>query len=333
MILRDITDVPVNMKTYGGMACTKVGVTINGKDYLVKYPSNLKAKNAKNTSLEYANSSLSEYIGSKVFELFGVPAHSVQLVLRNNKVCAMCEDFVTTGRLVEFRELKVTYEPGFVTPEGSVSDGTGTDLDEALTVIRNHHILKRLPEFETFFWRMFIIDAVIGNHDRNSGNFGICVDTSHVSLAPVYDNGNCLNPSWSDSKMATYLQDESKMIDVAYRVNTCRFTRNDKQINPFKLIASGIYTECTNALSILSTVNFEEIEQLIDSLDLVKVRSDFYKKVLKLRFNYLYDLKNNLSPTPEQIEWCRLRCAEALRHLPDNELWEYCKDAYYDCHR
>lgn len=34
-----------NYKTYGGTAGVKIGLTINGKDYLVKYPGKLKYAN------------------------------------------------------------------------------------------------------------------------------------------------------------------------------------------------------------------------------------------------------------------------------------------------
>ena len=295
-MLHDISDVPSNLKTYGGLACTKVGVTLDGIDYLVKYPTSTKAKNFKNTSLLYLNNSVSEYLGSEIFKLFGLPVHNVTLVLRNEKLCALCEDFVKFGRLVEFRELKSTYEPGFVNLDGDESDGSGTDLEEALLVIRNHPILSKLHNYESFFWKMFIIDALIGNHDRNNGNYGIIVNVRNICTAPIYDNGNCLNPSWSDSKMQIYLEDMSKMIDVAYKVNTCRFTLNNKQVNPFHLIASGNYKNCTEALKIIDDVSVSDIIDIITCCPVLSItQKTFFTVLLRLRYLYLKELLHDLT--------------------------------------
>ena len=67
----DISHITPNNKVYGGLACTKIGVTLDGIDYLVKYPTSTEAKNFKNTSQLYLNNSVSEYLGSKIFKLFG----------------------------------------------------------------------------------------------------------------------------------------------------------------------------------------------------------------------------------------------------------------------
>ena len=295
-MLHDISNVPSNLKTYGGLACTKIGVTLDGIDYLVKYPTSTKAKNFKNTSLLYLNNSVSEYLGSKIFKLFGLPVHNVSLVFRNEKLCALCEDFVKSGRLVEFRELKSTYEPGFINPDGNMSDGSGTDLEETLLVIRNHPILRKLEDYEDYFWKIFIIDALIGNHDRNNGNYGIIIDGTCVNKAPVYDNGNCLNPSWSDSKMQYYLDDIQKMFDVAYKVNTCRFTLNGKPINPFHLISSGKYKNCTEALRIIDNVSVTDIVGILNSCTVLnETQKRFFTVLLRFRLQHLKEILMSLT--------------------------------------
>lgn len=295
-MLRDISNIPSNLKTYGGLACTKVGVTLDDVDYLVKYPTSTEAKNFKNTSLLYTNNSISEYLGSEIFKLFKLPVHNVSLVLRNGKLCAMCEDFVKFGRLVEFRELKATYEPGFTNPDGSASDGSGTDLEEALLVIRNHPILSKLNAYEDFFWKMFIVDALIGNRDRNNSNYGIIINGRSVYISPIYDNGNCLNPSWSDSKMKCYLADTSKMMDVAYKVNTCRFTLNGRLVNPFHLIASDKYEKCTEALHMIDNVSIEDILAVISNCSVLsETQKEFFTMLLRFRFLHLKELLLNLT--------------------------------------
>ena len=36
--MMDISGIPQNMKVYGGASCRKVGLTIDGADYLMKLP-------------------------------------------------------------------------------------------------------------------------------------------------------------------------------------------------------------------------------------------------------------------------------------------------------
>lgn len=53
---------------------------------------------------------------------------------------------------------------------------------------------------------MFVIDALIGNTDRNNSNWGIILRKDGAKeIAPVYDNGNCLNNKWDDEKMQKVL--------------------------------------------------------------------------------------------------------------------------------
>ena len=41
-----------NQRMYGGTAGRKMGITYNGKDYLVKFPGNLKEQKMKNIKFE-----------------------------------------------------------------------------------------------------------------------------------------------------------------------------------------------------------------------------------------------------------------------------------------
>lgn len=86
-----------NQRMYGGTAGRKMGITYNGKDYLVKFPGNLKEQKMKNINLSYSNSPVCEYIGSRIYEIVGVPVHNTILGTRNNKVVVACEDFLQDG--------------------------------------------------------------------------------------------------------------------------------------------------------------------------------------------------------------------------------------------
>lgn len=59
----------------------------------MKFPGNLKEKQMKNINLSYSNSPVCEYIGSKIYELIGMPVHNTILGVRNEKIVVACEDF------------------------------------------------------------------------------------------------------------------------------------------------------------------------------------------------------------------------------------------------
>lgn len=49
--LINFDDFKQNQRMYGGTAGRKMGITYNGKDYLVKFPGNLKEQKMKNIKL------------------------------------------------------------------------------------------------------------------------------------------------------------------------------------------------------------------------------------------------------------------------------------------
>lgn len=288
MVLRDISDCKQIERYYGGLSCQKMGITLDGKNYMMKLPGNLKSRDMKNVVLSYSNSPVCEYIGSHIFELFGIDTHKTELAIYKGKVVVLCEDFLEYGdTLYEFRQLKATYADGFITPDGELSDGTGADIDEALLVIRNHIAYSKFPEYELLFWKMFIIDALIGNSDRNNGNYGIIQNSNNSRIAPIYDNGNCLNPTWDDAKMCTHMK--SGIEQEAFLGKTCFFTKGGKPVNPFQLILRGEYPLCTKALyQILLDLDLYKIYDIIYSIPcLTNAQAIWYKEVLGARARQL----------------------------------------------
>lgn len=290
MDLLDVSDVPQNLRLYGGLSCKKIGITLGNTNYLLKLPGNLKGRSLHNVELSYSNSPVCEYIGSEIFRMLGVPTHKVILGKRGEKVVALCEDFVLSGkRLYEFREIKATFEPAFIDEFGNETDGMGSSLKEALLVIQEHPVLKRIPNVEYFFWQMFIIDAFIGNPDRNNGNWGILIqDSKDVSLAPVYDNGNCLNDKWDDGKILKFMSDKQLLINEAYEGKVCFFTNEKgKKINPFQFIEAKSSSMCICVLGDLVKSlarEWDNICTLINNVNVISdVRKDFCKTILRMR--------------------------------------------------
>lgn len=218
MDLVNFNDYRQNQRMYGGTAGRKMGITYGGKEYLLKFPGNLKEKQMKNINLSYSNSPVCEYIGSKIYELVGLPVHNTILGVRNEKIVVACEDFLADGdRLYEFDKIKVTFEPHFLDSNGNETNGVGVDLYEI------HPFLQDVLGVAEHFWNMFVMDALIGNTDRN-------------------------NSKWDDEKMQIVMNDAVKMEAEAYKARRCIYELQGKRINPYYIMESMEYQGCSDAI-------------------------------------------------------------------------------------
>lgn len=67
MRLENFNDYPQNQRMYGGTAGRKMGITYMGKDYLLKFPGNLKEQQMKISTLvtqivRYVNTLVQKYM-------------------------------------------------------------------------------------------------------------------------------------------------------------------------------------------------------------------------------------------------------------------------------
>ena len=290
--LLDFEHAPLNKRAYGGLSGAKIGVTYEGENYLLKFPRNERDKGLKNVDITYSNSPVCEYLGSHIYALLGIPVHETHLGMRGGKVVVGCKDFLSRGdNLQEFRELKTTFEPFFLNAEGDVTDGNDTEMEEILLVLNEHPRLKDKPEAKQRFWDMFLVDALIGNSNRNNGNWGLILRLDDTEeLAPVYDNGGCLNNKWDEKKMEQYLDDSSMMMTQSYKGVVCVFKQKDKCINPYQFLARTKDKDCLKALKRLYPLikaNKQNIMQLVeDTPTISETQKTFYKKILTLRMDY-----------------------------------------------
>lgn len=297
MKLYNFDKYPQNDKVYGGASGRKVGITINGEDYLIKYPGNLKDRGLKNIELSYSNSPLSEFLGSQIYKIIGIPVHDTYLGFRNDKLVIACKDFLQPGdQLQEFGQLKITMEPIIYNSNGIETDGTGTDLQETLETIRKHPLLESLSEeLEARFWDMFLVDTLIGNPDRNNGNWGIIkhVDGSKT-LSPVYDNGNCLNNKWSDEQLKANLENETKFASDCYKAKRCIFEENHKNINTYHYLRHTKELGCLFSLYDIGPIIINSKDEIFDLFDQIPpdivsdIRKEFYKKTIETRIDNIF---------------------------------------------
>lgn len=165
-----------------------------------------------------------------------------------------------------------------------VTDGMGTNLNDILKIIENHRIFRDIREkMMERFWNMFIVDALISNYDRNNGNWGILKDSKgNRRLAPVYDNGNSFFDKWNEKKFELGESRSEKERIAGFIQKPGIYTRdNGDRINPYKLISSMEYDECTKAVVRLYPRLRDKKDQIIDMIDSMPTYNDSQKSYIK----------------------------------------------------
>ncbi|GFH42487.1 hypothetical protein Hs30E_10380 [Lactococcus hodotermopsidis] len=192
--LVDLSAAKKNTRRYLGNAGNKYGVKWQEENWLIKYPKS--TMDYTKPKISYTTRPLSEYLGSKIYELLEIPVHETVLGYRKsessfwNKLVVACKDFrKSTEQLIEFKEIK---NAQFFSDGSEGTSGSGTNLNEILETIEISDDFSGFrDEVRERFWDMFVVDFVIGNNDRNNTNWGLlATDEKILGLSPVYDNGN-----------------------------------------------------------------------------------------------------------------------------------------------
>lgn len=296
MKIRNFSNVLFNNQFYGGKAGQKLGFNWNDSKWFLKFPKSTKSMD--NVNISYTTAPLSEYIGSHIYSLIGLPVHDTELGIYDQKLVVACKDFKERDEnLFDFHSIKNSYSINdfYFEKFSSSSNKDWQSLEEIENVFRNNVAFKELPELKERFWDMFVVDALIGNHDRNNGNWGILVNgqTSEMRIAPVYDNGAAFGNKLDDEKIKDLLNDEHKFKQNVYESRISSFSLNDKNINPLKYIESMSNSDLNKAvLRIIPKINKDKIFNLIDEIPredrgiriISDVQKEFYKKTLDYRY-------------------------------------------------
>lgn len=201
------------------MAGSKLGIMYQGEDWILKFPKSTKGM--RKTGISYTTSPLSEYIGSHIYQILGYPVHETKLGIKDNKLVVACKDFTDSHvRLQEFREIKNYYNKvleAILEDTVTDSDSVGSTSLHAVKAHLNYNsLLYMIDGMSERFWDCVIIDGLINNNDRNSGNWGILryFDGS-IALAPIFDNGASFSTKISDEKIKEMLKNEDRILSSA----------------------------------------------------------------------------------------------------------------------
>lgn len=283
----DFTHAKEQFNIYKGSEKKKT-LIYHDKKYLVKFPDPIRQKN-KNIS--YINNAFSEYIGSNIFKLCGMPTQNTILGIYHyddkDKIVCACEDFTDSEHvLYEFENLALSTYP---------DKKIDTEISDIMKVLEvNNHMIDS-EKTKEYFWNMFIIDSMIGNTNRHNGNWGFLLNdkTKKVTISPIYDCGSCLNPILEDNEISNMDLVEQK--NVIFNVYSC-LKENGKKIHYINYIKEQKNKDCNEALvRIFPNIKIEKMKDFIESIEcLSKIRKEFYKNVIEARYKILEDVYKTL---------------------------------------
>jgi len=188
--------------SYGGAAGDKDGIIINGEPWIAKYPKSNEGMSKNDKLSRTTQTPLSEYIGSHIYGILGYPVHETLLGIRKGFVVVACKDFCDEKtRLLEMRTLKNIHisemNSKFQLDLHETNDDHLVNLNELFVHFELNPEISKIKGVAERFWNQIVIDGLIGNNDRNNGNWGILSCGDKRELAPVFDNGASFYPKKS----------------------------------------------------------------------------------------------------------------------------------------
>lgn len=239
---------------YGGTAGRKLCYVINGVPWMVKFP-----RKPGSSPVSFDTGPVAEYIGSRIYGSLGIDVQDVGLgaidaVGRDGrpatKIVAMCRDFASESPVVGYGDVKSSLSGELFPGSSNGSDPRGEPLSDALAAIESAELFQMAGAEAVLarFWDMFVADAFIGNPGRGNGDWGLQVSRrGDVSIAPVYDNGDCLFARQGGRGLP--LAKAAGSLDAFVSGTLSFFTGPDgRRIRSFDLIASGCHPGLTDAL-------------------------------------------------------------------------------------
>lgn len=259
-------------KYYGGSE-KKLGIVIDGEDYMLKFQ--------KRTPFGKRNNHISEFLGSHIFDICGFSTHKTYLGFRGEEQVVACRDFNVSGRqFVPFNDVG----------ESTLDQDKETyqyDYQDIMRMLRDNSKLTDVEETVSAFWKVYIMDALLGNFDRHGANWGFLKEKSQYTMAPVFDNGSSLFPNLTDEEeMKKIMASEEETEKRIYQFPTSQVKLNGKKSSYYEVIHSLAFSECNKALTdVYQKIDMERIENLIGETPLITdVQKAFYRHILRERY-------------------------------------------------
>lgn len=210
-ILHDFSNEQLKVSIYDG-AAEKRTMYYQGHRYMLKFGYLLDSSKRETSRTSYINIPVNEFIGSRIFKTAGLPTQDVLLGTYRGQSVVACRDFMEelnpSWKLIHFKQLEISM------PGESGKSKARPDWEYVKHVLDDSQDIESIrSETKHRFCQMICVDALIGNYDRHSNNWGFIADgqANIRGLAPVYDCGSSLMPHLSHDEMLSRLKDPKLM--------------------------------------------------------------------------------------------------------------------------
>ena len=271
----DYAKYPLSGRFYTG-AEKKIGISIEGQYYIVKF--------AKESPQGLTYSHVSEFLGSHIFSMLGIPTQETLLGTWQGKPVVVMKDFIGANE---------TFVPFNDVGDSSLEQNKELyhySYDDICRMLSENRKLTDVEETVQRFWDMYIVDSFIGNFDRHGANWGFLKKDNKYRIAPVFDNGSSLFPRLNnDDKLKNVLESPEEMERRIYEFPTSQIQLDGRKSSYYHVISSLRFEECNNAIiRMFPRIDFDAIEGVIESIeDISDIRRKFYKEMLKCRYEKL----------------------------------------------
>lgn len=235
-----------------------------------------------------------------MFRILGIDAQECLLGRYEGEDVVAIRNFVTE-KGITLREFSDTNESSFDSSTDTEVINNYYTFESVIEHI-NHCNKQISPEvLEEYFWKLFVVDAIIGNFDRHGHNWGmIKLEKDTLKIAPVYDNGACLFPRLSDKDIIDIFHSEKEFKKRVYDFPKAKFLLKGKKVTYRELIETHLYPTLDKAIhqlvsnitqkDLLSKI-FEMIQDIPQEI-CSNVRKDFYISIIYLRYKCLLENAN-----------------------------------------
>ena len=260
--------------TYFGGSEKKLGLIISDNEYMIKFQ--------KQTEFGKRNNHISEYIASHVFEMLGFECQKTYLGTYDGEQVVACKSFIRDGyQFVPFNDV------GESTLDQD-KEKYQYSYEDIMQMLRDNSKLTNVDKTISQFWKLFIVDALLGNFDRHGANWGFLKKDNKYKLAPIFDNGSSLFPNLTDEgEMLKIIESEEETNKRIYTFPTSQILLNGEKSSYYDVISSLQFKECNIALAdIYTKVDLEQIYSFIDNdvLFISDTQKRFYKHIITERF-------------------------------------------------
>jgi len=256
------------LNEYAGSEKKKTVLMDDGNKYLLKFPDPIREKGK---DLSYINNAISEYISCSIYNIIGISAQKTILgeyidEKGKQKIACACQDVRKNGEMMyEINKLELSSidNTHARTLSFSYMDEVFNKMDDTIS--------KEL--LSDFYYKMFIVDAFIGNTDRHNGNWALLQSSDDIRISPVYDCGSSLAPLVdesvvsSDAGVKCAMNTSSVLVDdKEKRIKYCEFFKNELSPRVQKAL-----------LQVVPNINLDEVDKLVFNTEYIsKNRQDFY---------------------------------------------------------